>query len=140
MSTAAPACPRCDRPLVASPRPAREVTAGPVGASAPARTVVACPTRHGRRAEARAVRTALDRLVLARWRPTGPERCGACGAGLDLPARRTVRAVTLEPPAGAPATLELTLPLRRCPDCAVENVPVEAARPLVRAAAAATRA
>ena len=101
---------------------------------------MACPTRHGRRAERAAVRTAVGRLTRARWRPRGPARCGACATPLDLPSRRTVRSVTVEPPGDAPFTLDLVLPLLRCPDCAVENAPVEAGRPLLRAARAATRA
>ena len=83
--------------------------------------------------EARALRVALLRLTRARWRPIGSERCGACAAPLVMPPRRTARAVTVEPPASAPWTLELELPLTRCPDCGLENVPV-ATRILLRRA------
>lgn len=86
-----------------------------------------------RRSESGALRVALRRLTRARWRPTGSGRCGACGAPLVMPPRRTARAVTVEPPASAPWTLELELPLTRCPDCGIENVPV-ATRILLRRA------
>lgn len=104
-------------------RAGSEVTAGEVVVTAPPRPL-ATTGRTPRRTERRAARVALARLVRARWRPVGADRCGSCGAGLTMPARRTVRAVTVEPPAAAPWTLEVRLLLTRCPDCAVENVPV----------------
>lgn len=118
-----PTCPRCRDPLVGIGRPAASAAIGPVLVTLPPRTVADCTARHGT-AEAAAVRRGVRGLVRARPRPMGPARCGACRSALDLPPRRSGRAVTVEPPAAAPFTLELSLPLVRCPDCAVDNLPV----------------
>lgn len=140
---AAPACRRCGAALERRDRPAAAAAAGPVEVAAPPRTLGVCPAGHRVGDERDAARAALTAVPTAR--PAGPrllrrggvERCGRCAAPLDLPARRTVRGVTVEPTAGRPYLLELSLPLVRCPDCAVDNVPGAVAPALHRAVRAA---
>lgn len=133
------ACRRCGAALRADRRPAATATDGPVEVAVPPRTRGVCPAGHPDRTEAEAARAALTAVPTARaagprlLRRTAPERCGACGTTLDLPARRTVRGVTVEPAGAPPYLLELALPLVRCPDCAVDNVPAAVA-PAVRRA------
>lgn len=117
------ACRRCGGVLGPGRRSAATVALGPVEVAVPVRTVPSCPRGH-RGGEAVAVRAALDGLVRARPRPVGGPRCGVCRTVLDLPERTTSRAVTVETVGVPPYTLELRLPLVRCPDCAVDNVPV----------------
>ncbi len=124
-------CRRCGAAIATGRHPGGTATVGAVTAGLPPRPVERCRRGHG--TEHAAVRIALARLPRARWRPRGPARCGACRAVLELPARRTTRSVTVETPGHAPVTLELALPLVRCPDCAVDNVPVDV-RPSLRAA------
>ena len=75
-----------------------------------------------------ATERAVDRRLTTARRPRllgRHQRCGSCGAELVLPGFRSERVVTVEQP-GAPAwTLAFDVPLLRCPDCAVENLPVE---------------
>ena len=124
-------CPRCRSTLSEVTSPGATATVGQVMATLPPRVLLRCPRGH--RTEPREVRRSLDRLPSAGWRAFARPRCGACGTQLDLPSRRTTRSVTVEPAGGAPYTLELTLPLVRCPDCAVENVPVEVRASLLAA-------
>lgn len=142
MSATGPGCPRCGTPLRPEGRPAASGRAGAVEVALPPRTLGVCPAGHRPDAATTAVRTVLDAVPTARrrrlrGRSTTPDRCGACDAALDLPPRRTVRGVTVEPSAGAPYLLELALPLVRCPDCAVDNVPADVARDVRRAVRAA---
>ena len=65
--------------------------------------------------------------------PWRAERCGACGEPLTMPARRTTRSVTVTSVDGAPFTVTLDLPMLRCTECVVDNLPA-AAWPDVQAA------
>jgi uncharacterized protein with PIN domain len=132
------ACERCGASLAPVRRPAASVALGGVEVALPARTVAACPRGHGR-TEAADVRAALARLTRARPGVRGGPRCGACRAALDLPQRTTARGVTVEPAAAPPYTVELRLPMVRCPDCAVDNVPVGLTTLLRRAVRTAVR-
>lgn len=49
-----------------------------------------------------------------------------------MPPRSTTRAVTVQPPAGAPFTLEIDLTMRRCPACGLDNAPAASRVPLAR--------
>lgn len=118
-----PACRRCGGPLAPVRLPAADVALGRLGLTVPARTVTTCPRGHGDGGRSD-VLAALAALPRARPRLGGGPRCGACRAVLDLPQRGTARAVTVEPAGAPPYTVELRLPLVRCPDCAVDNVPV----------------
>lgn len=142
MTATGPGCARCGASLRPERRPAASGTAGAVEVAVPPRTLGTCPDGHRSEAEAGAVRTALGTVPTARRRRLRrrrgtPDRCGGCDAALDLPPRRTVRGVTVEPATGPPYLLELVLPLVRCPDCAVENVPADVAADLRRAVRAA---
>jgi len=107
------------------------VVVGRIAVAVPPRLLPTCSTGHPTD-PAPALRRAAAVIVRARRRP-GPDRCGACGTPLDLPERTGRRALTVEPDGGAPYTLELVLPLRRCPDCAVDNLPARDGRALRRA-------
>jgi hypothetical protein len=48
-----------------------------------------------------------------------------------MPVRRTERSVTVEAPGLAPLTLRFDLPVTRCPDCGVEQVPSRSQEDLV---------
>lgn len=131
--TGSPAtCRHCAAPVPTRPRPARIATAGGIRIAVPGREVGDCRRRHPHATELAAARRAVAGLARGRWRPLGPDRCGACPTRLDLPTRRTTRAVTVEPAAGAPFTLEIDLTLARCPDCAADNVPAAERIPLAR--------
>ena len=128
MTATGPGCPRCGSPLRPQRRAAASGSAGAVEVTVPPRTLGVCPDGHRSDAETVAVRTALGAVPTARrrrrlGRSGTPDRCGACDTALDLPPRRTVRGVTVEGTTGPPYLLELVLPLVRCPDCAVDNVP-----------------
>jgi hypothetical protein len=130
------ACRRCGGAVTGVARPAATRRLGRVEVTVPPRRVATCGRGH-HADETTAIRAGLDGLVRARLRPVGPARCGACRAALDLPERTTSRGVTLEPAGSPPYTLELRLPLVRCPDCAVDNVPPGMMTLLRRAARAA---
>lgn len=132
------ACGRCGAGLAQVRRPAASVALGGVEVGLPARTVADCPRGHGG-TEAVDVRTALAGLPRARPRIRGGSRCGVCRAVLDLPQRTTVRGVTVEPTGAPPYTVELRLPMVRCPDCALDNVPFGVMSLLHRAARSAVR-
>jgi len=60
------------------------------------------------------------------------ELCGACGAALTMPTRRTVWPVTLTGADGRVAvTLTYDVPATRCPDCGRNQVPTRSADDLV---------
>lgn len=129
--TARPSCPTCGATLERRTA-AVEAEHGAVRALVEAAPYLACPQDHVRRESAPGiladvisdVREVL--LVAARprlpWRPQG---CGACGAPLTMPGRRTTRSVTVSSPAVAPFTVTLDLPMLRCPGCGTENLPRE---------------
>jgi hypothetical protein len=83
----------------------------------------------------------LDAAIhVARRGLTRLERCGACGALLDMPRRSTVRSITVLSEPSAPFTTTMTLTLTRCPDCALDNLSPRDRRHLRRAATMAFRA
>jgi len=88
-----------------------------------------CDDGHAVRAvDAALLRAVSEQLVMARNRWRAGEHCGGCGAALDLPMRATTRAITVVPePAMArqhtPFTVTFDLPVTRCGECAVDNVP-----------------
>ena len=132
------ACGRCGTALARVQRPSATVALSGVEIALPARTLAACPRGHGG-TETADVRAALAGLQRARPGIRGGPRCGSCRAVLDLPQRTTARSLTVEPAAAPPYTVALRLPMVRCPDCAVDNVPVGVATLLGRAVRAAVR-
>jgi hypothetical protein len=135
-------CQVCGGPQAPVDRPGVEHRDGPIRAAAEPRHDQRCRRGCSTGIDA-AVRRALGSgLIVAtrrRW-PRSRDRCGTCGATLDLPLRATTRAVTVEPPVGAPFTITLDLPLGRCPECGCDNLPSALAGAVRRAAAVASGA
>lgn len=130
-----PRCAACDTPLdgVGGPGEVSHgtvagVAVGPVAWACPRRTIADRDDDHDVRrptpAEvAAAVRGSLD--VARRTVLRGTLRCGACDTPFALPGRRTTRTVTIT--GAAPAvTLTLDVPVLRCTEDALENLPPEA--------------
>lgn len=118
-------CPDCGDEQHTHARPGAQVRVGAVGVSVDPHTAVTCARgcagaeeRIGAALE-RALETGLD---FGHGRPGAP-RCAICDEPLDLPMRATSRSVTVEPPAGGPFTLTFALPLVRCGECGIDNVP-----------------
>ena len=125
-------CAACGRAL--EPRPSVvEAEHGSVRSQVEGIELLVCPEGHEERPAdpeqtAAVVARMRDGLLLsARSRlPWRPERCGACGEPLTMPGRRTTRSVTITVPGGGPFTVTLDLPMRRCTECAGDNLPIRA--------------
>ena len=120
------ACPACGETGPVVLRGPLELTIGTVAAVLERRPVVACRTGHelppavARTATEQAIERAVAR---ARQRRLRREACVDCGAALLMPVRRTVRPVSIEAPPLPVLTLQLDLPMTRCPDCGRDQVP-----------------
>jgi hypothetical protein len=121
-------CETCSRTLVPVPARSADVTVATVRGLREGPLVWTCPDGHSTRTidVAAAIDEVVGRLdVATRRRLRGGLRCGACGADLVLPGRRAMRSVTVTE-AGVPATrLTFDVPLLRCTQDAVENLPAE---------------
>jgi hypothetical protein len=127
-------CPICDEPGEVVLGPAAAVTVGTVAATLERRPVVACPQRHGGTPTAcsgAAMESAEASLARARARWLRDDRCRGCGATLAMPVRRTHRAVPVDAPGLPPVTIHLDLPMTRCPDCGLDQVPSRSQEDLV---------
>lgn len=128
------ACPICDEVgdlVLGGPA---EVTVGTVAAALERRPVVACPQRHAATPPAcsgAAMDAAEDALPRARARWLRDDRCRGCGAALRMPVRRTQRTVTAAIEDLPPQTIHLDLPMTRCPDCGLDQVPSRSQEDLV---------
>lgn len=114
------------------PGPAREVASGPIGGVAERTQVVDCPVGHRLPPSTlrdAALTAAAETLLVARRHLTR-QRCGSCDERLMMPLRRTRRAVTVATDELPVATLDLELPLTRCPGCGADNLPAGARRHL----------
>lgn len=119
-------CPACTRPQLTHAHASPEVAAAAVAVHGERLTVEVCPCGHLEVAAAltaAAHATAGEVLPIARHRPLRGETCRSCRQPLTMPARRTVRAVTLTPEGLPVTTLRFDLPLRRCPACGMDQVP-----------------
>jgi len=118
-------CPGCGAALQARRAPGAQVASGPVTAMVEAHDVLVCPK--GCPTPAKDLSTLLTRtLSRALLFSTGDARtvrCGDCGAVLDLPMRATTRAVTVEPDGLSPFTLTFAVPVARCGECGLDNIP-----------------
>lgn len=119
-------CPLCQQPAAVERRSPREATAGTVAGVVEPRLLLRCP-EHGPQASVDAAEVARtgagERLPRARRCRLRRTCCAACRAELTLPARRGRRSLTVEA-AGLPVhTIHLDLPLTRCPDCGLDQVP-----------------
>jgi hypothetical protein len=119
-------CPVCDVDAEVGLRAPSEVAVGTVGAAVERRPVALCPDDHGATpaevvgAAMEAVDTSVER---ARSRLLRSEVCRACGTALTMPVRRTARTVTVEDRRMPIVTLHLDLPMTRCGECGVDQVP-----------------
>jgi hypothetical protein len=102
------------------------VTVGTVAAVIERRPVVVCPDEHGAsptEVVGAAMEAADESLVRARTRVLRAEVCRSCGSVLAMPVRRTTRSVTVESPTLPIVTLHLDLPMTRCAECGLDQVP-----------------
>jgi hypothetical protein len=119
-------CPVCDLDAPVQLRSPNEVAVGTVGAAVERRPVVRCPDDHDATpahlvgAAMEAVDASVER---ARSRLLRSDVCRACGSDLRMPVRRTARTVTVEDPRMPIVTLHLDLPMTRCGECGVDQVP-----------------
>ena len=124
-------CPDCDAALLVTAVPAARATSGPVEVSVEPHRARVCPRRSegrcaGRRSDAlldAALILAIEQRSVAAAGSRRAGRCGDCGSDLDLPMRATTRPVTVEPSDDPPFTLTLAIPVVRCGDCGVDNLP-----------------
>lgn len=127
-------CPACGVHGEIVLRGSRQATVGTVAVQLERRAVVACPSDH-EMAPGDAVDAAMaatDAAVpRARKRLGRPERCGQCRAPLTMPVRRAERVVTVERAPVPVLTLHFDLPLTRCPDCGVDQLPTRSQEDLV---------
>jgi len=119
-------CPVCDIDTEVALGPPREVTVGTIGAAVERRPLVRCPDGHDA-TPADVVGAAMDAVDAAvpraRSRLLRAEVCRSCGSALSMPVRRTARTVTVEDPRMPIVTLHLDLPMTRCGECGVDQVP-----------------
>lgn len=97
-----------------------------MGAAVERRPVVACPDDHGASPPevVGAAMEALDEAVArARSRVLRADVCRSCKTVLSMPVRRTTRTVTVEAPTTPIVTLHLDLPMTRCGECGLDQVP-----------------
>lgn len=107
---------------------------GTVTASVEQRAVVDCAAGHqGTPSQlvGAAMETADERIVRARSRLLRSDACVACGTPLTLPARRTVKSITVISDVAPAATIHLDVPATRCPSCALDQVPSRSQEDLV---------
>jgi hypothetical protein len=127
-------CPICGEPGALTLGPAAAVTVGTVAAALERRPVVACPHRHVAtppEVSGAAMDAAQAALPRARARWLRDDRCRTCSATLQMPVRRTERAVTVTNDHLPPVTIRLDLPMTRCPDCGLDQVPSRSQEDLV---------
>lgn len=121
-------CGQCGATLVPAGGGGGETTHGTVRGMLEGPTGWACPDDHERRRiDADAARDEVVAGFDVARRPMLRRRmrCGACDTELVLPGRRTLRSVTVVD-AGVPATrLTFDVPLLRCTEDAVDNLPPE---------------
>lgn len=128
-------CPVCNDASPIELRDPSEATVGTVAVALERRPVAACTSRHDATPPEvvdAAMAAATSALPRARKRLLRGDACGACGAALTMPVRRTVRPVTVEGDADVPVlTLRFDLPSVRCSECGVDQVPSRSQEDLV---------
>lgn len=119
-------CPACGETGPVGLRGPSEVTLATVAAALEQRPVVDCPTGHERTPTSARPATdeALARAIpRARQRRLRREVCERCGAPLTMPVRRTARPVSIEASDLPVLTVQIDLPMTRCPGCGRDQVP-----------------
>lgn len=121
-----PSCPVCHGPATLERTPPREQTCGTVLGVVEPGLELRC-SQHGPQpvtgAATAARGNADERLPRARRCRLRRTCCGDCSALLTLPARRGRRSLTVEATGLPVHTIHLDLPLTRCPDCGLDQVP-----------------
>lgn len=133
------ACPSCGAARLERTEVSPEVTAASIAVHGERLTILHCGCGHVEvPAElGRATRAACDdALPSARRALLRGERCRSCGSALSIPGRRTTRAVTVSPETVPVATLRFDLPMLRCPNCGLDQVPYRARHDVVVALSA----
>ena len=109
-------------------------TVGTLAARVERRPIISCPNGHrGTPPELvdEAMQAVVDQITRARGRLLRQDACAGCGAGLSMPVRRSRRVVSLPTSLGGVLSIELDLPLTRCPACGVDQVPSASGEDLV---------
>lgn len=132
--TAAATCPTCAQPGEIVLRPGQEATVGTVAVVLERRPAVACAQEHDL-TPAVAVGAAMDAteaaIPRARRRLGRGGSCLRCRTALTMPVRRAHRVVSVEHEALPVLTLRFDLPLTRCPDCGLDQLPRRSQEDLV---------
>lgn len=128
------ACPDCSEPGVVRDSTGAATAVGSVAARLERRPVVDCPEGH-RLTPPELVDEAMQavdaQVARARGRLLRQDACAGCGAALTMPARRSRRPVSVATSLGTVLTIELDLPLTRCPSCGLDQVPSRSGEDLV---------
>jgi hypothetical protein len=129
LKPATTACAVCGEDFVLSTCVA-EASRGQVGALMEEAPLRACPNGHvnvdlWRGFPNEVVADVIGMLVVPsrRWWSTRAS-CSACGEDLAMPARRTVKPVTVQLPDAPVFTVMLELPMSRCGACGIDNLAV----------------
>lgn len=136
------ACPRCGRPAQVDAITERAMQADEVVVRVAGLARATCEAGHTTvvpaTAPSRAQAAVQDQLQTARTRGVIRRRdvCGDCGGELVLPAWRSERVVPLDVD-GRVLTITVRAPMRRCPDCAREQLTPAAAAVVASVVAAA---
>jgi hypothetical protein len=136
---ASPECPRCGATSSERVRRTAEATHGSIAILAEGVPVdrCGCGNRQAPVAFTAEAATACATAVpVSRARRLRPDACVGCGAAMSMPVRRSVRAVTVSPTDGPVTTLQVDLPMQRCADCGLDQLPVRSEADLLAAIAA----
>ena len=125
----AQACSRCGACDRTSTTVMLEVAHGSIAVLAEGLAVTRCACGHDE--VPGHVGTTLAESVAARLPIANPRRlrsdvCVACARPLTMPVRRTVRAVTATPSGTPVTTLRFDLPMQRCSECGLDQLPSRA--------------
>ena len=119
-------CPECGAEGALRLGAGTEVEVGTVAVALERRPLVACPAAHDRSpttAVAGGRGAVAEQLPRARQPRLRAARCTDCGDRLELPVRRTRRTVTVVVADLPVHTLHLDVPMTRCGNCALDQVP-----------------
>lgn len=119
-------CPVCGGEAALRLGGGTEVEVGTVAATLERRPLLACTAGHDHTpagASEQGLAAVQEQLPRCRVRRLKGQRCVHCSSRLDLPVRRTRRTVTVVTDDLPVHTLHLDVPMVRCADCALDQVP-----------------
>lgn len=119
-------CPVCGGAAALRLGGGTEVEVGTVAAALERRPLVACAAGHDHApagASEQGLAAVAEQLPRCRVRRLRGERCAHCSRRLDLPVRRTRRTVTVVTDDLPVHTLHLDVPMVRCADCGLDQLP-----------------